>query len=92
MVRAGTGATVVALMSPTVLRARGFRLYFFSDEESRPHVHVEHATGEAKFWLTPRVQLARNGGLRPHRVAEARRLIEEHRDAILTKWKDHAPR
>ena len=28
-------AIVVARMSPTVLRARGFRLYFWSDEESR---------------------------------------------------------
>ena len=81
-----------APMSPTVLRARGFRLYFFSDEAPRPHVHVEHATGEAKFWLTPHVRLARNWGLRLHRLADAKRLIEEHRDAILAKWKDHAPR
>lgn len=92
MVRCGVRAIVLAHMSPTVLRARGFRLYFFSDEEPRPHVHVEHATGEAKFWLTPHVRLARNWGLRLHRLAEAKRLIEEHRDAILAKWKDHAPR
>jgi hypothetical protein len=37
-------------VSPTVLRARGFRFYFFSREEVRPHVHVQHAEGEAKFW------------------------------------------
>jgi hypothetical protein len=93
MVTLGRGgrAIMAARMSPTVLRARGFRLYFFSDEEARPHVHVDHATGEAKFWLTPGVQLARNRGLRPHRLAEARRLIEEHRDAILTKWQEHEP-
>lgn len=91
MARCGVRAMVLAHMSPTVLRARGFRLYFFSDEEPRPHVHVEHATGEAKFWLTPHVRLARNWGLRLHRLADAKRLIEEHQDAILAKWKDHAP-
>jgi len=35
-------------MSPTVLRKRGFRLFFFSREESRMHVHVQHERGEAK--------------------------------------------
>ena len=78
-------------MSPTVLRVRGYRLYSFSDEEARPHVHVAYGDTEAKFWLSPVVRLARNRGLRPHRVAEARRIVEEHRDAILTKWEGHAP-
>ena len=48
---------------PTVLRVRGFRFYFFSREEPRPHVHVQHASGEAKFWLEPQVELANDYGL-----------------------------
>jgi hypothetical protein len=47
-------------VSPTFLRVRGFRLYFFSREEARLHVHVQHATGEAKFWLDPKIALAAN--------------------------------
>lgn len=27
------------------------------------HVHVHSADGEAKFWLEPRIELARNYGL-----------------------------
>jgi len=50
-------------MSPTVLRVRGFRFYFFSREESRMHVHVYHADGEAKFWLEPAVEVVANYGL-----------------------------
>jgi len=38
-------------VSPTIFRARGYRFYFFSREESRSHVHVQHETGEAKIWL-----------------------------------------
>lgn len=47
-------------MSPTVLRAEGFRFYFFSREETRMHIHVHHEEGEAKFWLEPEVALANN--------------------------------
>ena len=76
-------------MSPTVLRAGGFRFYFFSREERRMHVHVYHEEGEAKFWLDPEVQLAQNYGLRPHRIARARKLIRRHEDEIRAAWKKH---
>ena len=46
-------------MTPTVFREGGFRFYFFSREETRPHVHVHHADGEAKVWLDPVVEVAR---------------------------------
>ena len=39
-------------MSLTIFRERGYRFYFFSREESRIHVHVYHADGEAKFFDT----------------------------------------
>ena len=61
-------------MSPTVFRAEGFRFYFFSREESRAHVHVQHAEGEAKFWIDPAVELHANYGLKGKRLAEAQRL------------------
>lgn len=74
-------------MSPTVLRIRGYRFYFFSREESRPHIHVHHVTGEAKIWLEPAIELAQNYGLTPSRIATALRLIWEHEDEILAAWK-----
>jgi len=67
-------------MSPTVLRVRAYQFYFFSREEMRPHVHVQHATGEAKIWLDPRVELAQNCGLTAIRAAV--RLAQEHEDEI----------
>lgn len=47
-------------MSPTVFNEEGFRFFFFSREESRMHVHVNCADGEAKYWLEPQIELARN--------------------------------
>ena len=50
-------------MAPTIVRDGQFRLFFLSREEKRIHVHVAHPEGEAKFWFTPSVHLAKNVGL-----------------------------
>ena|SRR6266481_4654085 len=76
-------------VSPTVLRVRGYRFYFFSREEPRSHVHVQHASGEAKFRLEPGVELAADYGLGRTRINAARKIIEEHRDEIRAAWARH---
>ena len=79
-------------VSPTVLRVRGFRFFFFSREEPRGHVHVQHADGEAKFWIEPTVELHANYGLKPAQLAEALTLVEEHVHDIRNAWAQHFPR
>ncbi|MBI1849439.1 MAG: DUF4160 domain-containing protein [Planctomycetes bacterium] len=76
-------------MSPTVFSSGGYRFYFFSREEPRMHVHVHHSDGEAKFWLEPGIELAKNYGLSSRRITAARRLIEEHEDEIRSAWQTH---
>jgi hypothetical protein len=76
-------------MSPTVFRAEGFRFYFFSREEPRMHVHVHGGEGEAKFWLEPQIELARNHGLSQQAVNAALRLIRENEDVIRRAWNEH---
>ena len=76
-------------MSPTVFRAGKFRFFFFSREETRPHVHVETPGGEAKFWLNPEVTLAGNWGLSTTELRKAHDLIEEHEGEIHQAWHDH---
>jgi hypothetical protein len=79
-------------MSPTVFRARGLRFYFFSREETRLHVHVQGADGEAKFWLDPNIELAQNCGMSRRSLASALRLIREHEREIRSGWKAHFKR
>ena len=76
-------------MSPTVFRHGGYRFYFFSREESRLHVHVHHADGEAKFWLEPKVELAQNYGLSQRRLTNALEIIRRHEHEIRAAWKKH---
>jgi len=82
---------MLSRVSPTVLRVKGFRFYFFSREEVRPHVHVQHAEGEAKFWIEPTVELHANYGLVARRLAEAQKLVEEHANEIRKAWSKHFP-
>lgn len=76
-------------MSPTVFRERGYRFFFFSREEERIHVHIYCGDGEAKFWLEPQIELARNYRLSRSRLREIEQMIEEHYDELKTAWKDH---
>ena len=76
-------------MSPTIFRERGFRFFFFSREESRIHVHIYSAHGEAKFWLEPEIQLVRNYGLTAADLRLIKDMIEEHKDEIQTAWRKH---
>ncbi|MEI8139941.1 MAG: DUF4160 domain-containing protein [bacterium] len=76
-------------MSPTVFKWRGYRFFFFSREEPRPHVHVYCSDGEAKYWLEPTVELARNHGLSPVQVTELKSIVEEKRNELLNAWRTH---
>ncbi len=76
-------------MSPTVVRDGPFRLFFFSREETRIHVHVAHPDGEAKFWLTPEVAVATATGLSQKQLREARTVVEIHMEEIRNAWNHH---
>jgi len=76
-------------VSPTVLRKNGYRLYFFSREEPRVHIHAYCGDGEAKFWLVPQVELAYNHNLSRKQLREIEALIDEHYEEIVDAWRDH---
>ena len=76
-------------MAPTILRDGPFRLFFFSREEVRIHVHVSHPQGEAKFWLTPTVHLARSIGLSAMQLRMAQSVVEAHKQEIEDAWHQH---
>jgi hypothetical protein len=76
-------------MAPTVVRDGQFRLFFFSREEARIHVHVAHPQGEAKFWLTPSVHLAQNVGLSSVQLRQAQAVVEAHIQEIQNAWNTH---
>jgi hypothetical protein len=76
-------------MSPTILRVKSYRFFFFSREESRMHVHATCSEGEAKYWLEPDIELAKNYGLSHAQLKEIENIIKEHYDEFKDAWKKH---
>ena len=79
-------------MSPTILRHKKYRFFFFSREETRRHVHVISPEGEAKFWLEPIVALAESFRLSPRELKELQRVVERRKDEIVRAWNTHFTR
>ena len=76
-------------MSPTIFKEAGYRFFFFSREEERMHVHVISTEGEAKFWLEPQIELARNHGHSRKQLKNIESLIEVRYDELIGAWKKH---
>ncbi len=76
-------------MSPTVFREGPFRFFFFSREEERMHIHVQSGDGEAKFWIEPEIELARNYELSDQDLKRALELIVGHEQEIRDAWTRH---
>ncbi len=76
-------------MSPTVLRYKNYRFFFFSREEQRIHVHINSVDGEAKFWIEPIVTLANYQGYTKKQLLELQKIVEEYKDEIKKAWKKH---
>lgn len=57
---------------PVVLRDRGLRYFFFSNEgtpRETPHVHVKGGGSDAKIWLEPDVSIAESYGFNSRELA-----------------------
>jgi len=76
-------------MSPTILREKDYRFFFFSREESRIHIHITCPDGEAKYWLEPDIELAKNHKLSLVQLKEIESLIEVHYDEFKSAWRKH---
>ena len=53
------------------------------------HVHIMSSDGEAKFWLDPEIELARNQNYSRMQLKEIECLLEEHRDELIGAWRRH---
>jgi hypothetical protein len=76
-------------MSPTIFKYKNYRFFFFSNEESRMHVHILAPDGEAKFWIKPIIALADYSGFSDRQIKELEKVVKEHVKEIEEAWKKH---
>ncbi len=53
------------------------------------HVHVHSADGEAKYWLEPKIELARNYGHSDQQLAKIQSIVEDHENELIIAWNSH---
>lgn len=76
-------------MMPTVLEDGPYRFVFFSsDKDEPPHIHVKRDRWIIKFWLDP-VTLATNRGFPGHEVNRIARFVADYEQTLLEAWHDY---
>ena len=58
-------------------------------DSDRIHIHVQSADGEAKVWVEPAIELARNYGLSDQDLGRVLQLVVDHEQEIRDAWHRH---
>lgn len=77
---------------PVILRFKGYRFFFYSNEGNPlepAHIHVRSADCEAKFWLVPDVSLARNDGFSARDLKELVDVVEQNSTMFVEAWNEY---
>ena len=53
------------------------------------HVHIVSGDGEAKFWLSPEIELAKNYHFSSKQLKVIESLIEDHLHELTSAWKQY---
>ena len=53
------------------------------------HIHVLCCGQEAKFWLEPQVELAKNSGIPEHKLSEIKKIVEKYADSFKEQFCQH---
>ena len=73
---------------PTVLRVKGFRFFFYSNDHTPIHIHVEKDNKTAKFYLEP-IELEKSRGFNAKEIGELRKLVNSNLELFKNKWNEH---
>ena len=82
-------APKVIKMSPVFRRQSEYTFKIYSNEEDRIHIHVLCGGYEAKFWLEPHVELAKNTGIPEHKLNEIKKIVEKYADSFKEQFLQH---
>ena len=76
-------------MSPVFRRESEYTFKIYSNEEERMHIHVICDGKEAKYWLEPQVELAKNTGIPEHKLHEIKKIVEKYADSFEQQFREH---
>jgi hypothetical protein len=74
---------------PVILRVKGYRFFFFSNEGNpleMAHIHVRKGEKLAKFWLLQEIGLAESFGFSSKELREITEIIAQNRVLLIDSW------
>lgn len=73
---------------PTILRIKGYRLFFYTNEHLPIHIHIEKESKTAKFNLEP-LEIFYSRGFNASELSEMRKLVMENLEFLINKWYEY---
>ncbi len=73
---------------PTVLIIKGYRFFFYINDHTPPHIHVEKERSTAKFDLN-NAELIRSRRFNAGEIAEIRKLVVGNIEFFKSKWDEY---
>ena len=75
---------------PAVLRIKGYRFYFFSNEGNEPkHIHIEKAEASGKIWLEPSVEVEYLYGFTARELKEVKEIVVNNLELLKNAWNEY---
>jgi hypothetical protein len=75
---------------PTLLNEKGFRFFFYSNENNEPcHVHVTKGGAEGKIWLEPQLSVCYLYRFTANEEKDILSIINIHLESFKRKWYEY---
>jgi hypothetical protein len=74
---------------PTLLNIFGLRFYFYSDEHTPVHIHIENSDGRAKINLLPAIEVVENRNIKSKDIKKALAVIDLYKEEFISAWHKH---
>jgi len=73
---------------PTILKIDGWRFFFFSDEHTPEHIHIEKADGYARIEIKS-LLVTDSYNLNSKELKKLLQLVKEHNKKLKEAWNEH---
>ena len=73
---------------PTILRTKGYRFFFYINDHSPPHIHVEKERSTAKY-LLDNAEIVKSKRFNANELSEIRKIVQDNLELFKTKWDEY---
>lgn len=78
----------VEKIMPTVLIIKGYRFFFYINDHTPPHIHVEKGRSTAKYDLR-NAELVKSKRFNAKEISEIRKLVIDNAEFLISKWDEY---